>query len=171
MLDFIGTMATSALMVLVVAALTVALKMSNPGKLTFAMIGGLWIGFAAASAQAGWIEIGKPFPLIRTLGCRGRLALRLSGNFHGGGFHRDEGAPAGGAVEGDLALDGGEDRMILANADIAAGMIFGAALAQDDIARHDDRAAEFLHAEALAGAVAPVAGTAACFLMCHDSAP
>ena len=53
MLDFIGTMATSALMVLVVAALTVALKMSNPGKLTFAMIGGLWIGFAAASAQAG----------------------------------------------------------------------------------------------------------------------
>jgi hypothetical protein len=64
MLDFIGTMATSALMVLVVAALTVALKMSNPGKLTFAMIGGLWIGFAAASAQAGWIEIGKPFPLI-----------------------------------------------------------------------------------------------------------
>src|SRR5215469_7009624 len=64
MLDFIGTMATSALMVLVVAALTVALKMSTPGKLTFATIGGLWIGFAAASAQAGWIEIGKPFPLI-----------------------------------------------------------------------------------------------------------
>jgi hypothetical protein len=64
MLDFIGTMGISALMVLVVAALAVALEASNLSKLTFATIAGLWIGFAAASAQAGWIEIGKPFPLI-----------------------------------------------------------------------------------------------------------
>src|SRR5262249_15780944 len=64
MLDFIGTVGTSALMVLIVAALAVTLKASNAGKLTFAALAGLWIGFAAASAQAGWIEIGKPFPLI-----------------------------------------------------------------------------------------------------------
>jgi hypothetical protein len=64
MLDFIGTMGTSALMVLAVAALAVALKASNTSKLTFAVIAGLWIGFAAASAQAGWVAIGTPFPLI-----------------------------------------------------------------------------------------------------------
>src|SRR5262249_30445366 len=64
MLDFIGTVGTSALMVLIVAALAVTLKASNAGKLTFAALAGLWIGFAAASAPAGWIEIGKPFPLI-----------------------------------------------------------------------------------------------------------
>jgi len=64
MLDFIGTMATGALMVLVVAALAVTLKASDTSKLAFAAIAGLWIGFAAASAQAGWVAIGTPFPLI-----------------------------------------------------------------------------------------------------------
>ena len=64
MLDFIGTMATSALMVLVVAALAVTFKASDTSKLAFAAIAGLWIGFAAASAQAGWVAIGTPFPLI-----------------------------------------------------------------------------------------------------------
>ena len=64
MLDFVGTMGTSALMVLIVAALAVAFKASNTGKLTFAAFAGLWIGFAAASAQAGWVAIGWPFPLL-----------------------------------------------------------------------------------------------------------
>jgi hypothetical protein len=64
MLDFIGTMGTSALMVVVVAAVAAALKTSNASKLTFAAIAGLWIGFAAASGQAGWIAIGDPFPLL-----------------------------------------------------------------------------------------------------------
>jgi hypothetical protein len=64
MLDFIGTMGTSALMAVVIAALAVNLKASNTSKLTFAAIAGLWIGFAAASAQAGWVAIGTPFPLI-----------------------------------------------------------------------------------------------------------
>ena len=64
MLDFIGTMGTSALMVVVVAALAVNLKASDTSKLTFAAIAGLWIGFTAASAQAGWVAIGTPFPFI-----------------------------------------------------------------------------------------------------------
>lgn len=64
MLDFIGTMGTCALMVLVVTALAVTLKASDTSKLTFGAIAGLWIGFAAASAQAGWVAIGTPFPLI-----------------------------------------------------------------------------------------------------------
>src|SRR5262249_8408779 len=64
MLDFIGTMGISALMALVVAALAVTLKASDTSKLTFAAIAGLWLGFPAASAQAGWVAIGTPFPLI-----------------------------------------------------------------------------------------------------------
>jgi hypothetical protein len=64
MLDFIGTMATTALMFLVVAAIAVTLKASNTSKLTFAGLAGLYIGFAAASAQAGWVAIGWPFPLL-----------------------------------------------------------------------------------------------------------
>jgi len=62
--DFIPTMGISTLMVLVVAGLTAALNASNTSKLTFAGIAGLWIGFTAASAQAGWVAIGTPFPLV-----------------------------------------------------------------------------------------------------------
>src|SRR6516165_1937109 len=101
-------------------------------------------------------------PSSKTRDAGVQLALRL---------HGDEGAPAGSAVEGDLAADRREDGVILAHAGVGAGMELGAALAQDDVARQHDLAAEALHAQALAGAVAPVAGTAACLLMCHDPAP
>jgi hypothetical protein len=52
MLDFIGTMGTSALMVLVVAALAATLKASKGSKLTFAAIVGLWIGKARRLCHA-----------------------------------------------------------------------------------------------------------------------
>src|SRR5687767_8477259 len=58
--------------------------------------------------------------------------------------------------------------VILADADILARIIFGAALAHDDVAGEDRLAAELLHAKPLALGVAAVAGRAACFLMCHD---
>src|SRR5690348_18185991 len=44
-----------------------------------------------------------------------------------------------------------------AHIDILAGMVFGAALADDDVAGHHDLAAEFLDAEAAAARIAPVA--------------
>src|SRR5262249_9472934 len=47
---------------------------------------------------------------------------------------RDQGASAAGLVEGDLALLDGEDRVVLAHADVAARMELGAALAHDDVA-------------------------------------
>src|ERR1041385_6345234 len=87
-----------------------------------------------------------------------RLALRL---------HRDFGAAFRALMEADLAVYRGEDGVILAESDIAARVIFCAALAQDDIARQHILAAVALDAEAPAGAVAPVARTAACFLVCH----
>jgi hypothetical protein len=84
MLDFIGTMGTSALMTLIVGALAVSLKASNAGKLTFAALAGLWIGFAAASAQAGWIEVVKPFPLIGLYVAAPLLAGAIAASTPGG---------------------------------------------------------------------------------------
>src|SRR3546814_19917436 len=62
-----------------------------------------------------------------------------------------------------------EQRVILADADIAARIEFGAALAHDDVARNGDFAAELLHAETTACRIATVARRTACFFMCHRS--
>jgi hypothetical protein len=60
--------------------------------------------------------------------------------------------------ESDAAIGKGEKGMILAHADIRAGMPFRAALTDDDVAGHDSLIAEALHAQALALGVATVAG-------------
>ena len=52
----------------------------------------------------------------------------------------------------NLSIDEREQRVILAEADIAAGMPFGAALARDDVAGKHDLAAGLLQAEAPARA-------------------
>jgi len=54
--------------------------------------------------------------------------------------------------EHDLAGDLGKQRMILAHADIFAGVEFGAALAHDDAARIDQFAAVALDAQGAVGA-------------------
>src|SRR3954447_18290042 len=69
--------------------------------------------------------------------------------------------------ERDLAVGERKQGMILAQADVVARVPLGAALAHDDVAGAHGLAAELLYAEALAFAVAAVAGRAACFLMCH----
>src|SRR5690606_13103037 len=86
----------------------------------------------------------------RGRGGRDRLVPRL---------HRNEGAPAGGAPELDIAGGGGEERVVAAHADIAARMKLGAALAHDDVAGDDGFATELLHAQPLAGGIAAVPGT------------
>src|SRR5688572_4466755 len=68
----------------------------------------------------------------------------------------------------DAAVAQREQGMVPADADAVAGIIFGAALAHDDVAGEDILAAELLHAEPLALGVAAVAGRTACFLVCHD---
>jgi hypothetical protein len=65
--------------------------------------------------------------------------------------------------ESDSAIGRGKEGMIFAHADIRAGMPFGAALTNNDVARHDRLVAELLDAEPLAFGVAAVAGRAACF--------
>jgi hypothetical protein len=64
MLDFIGTIVTAALMVLVVNALIVFMDVSRGAKVTLAGIAGAWIGLCAAVAAAGMLAITKPFPVI-----------------------------------------------------------------------------------------------------------
>src|ERR1700734_3670820 len=84
---------------------------------------------------------------------------------------RHEGAALVARAELHIAVSGGEQRVVLAHADIFAGIELGAALAHDDVAGRNDLAAEKLHAEPLARAVAPVARGAAGFLMRHGCAP
>ena len=93
----------------------------------------------------------------------------------GGDGQRDGGCggdgdlhPALGPVlELHVALDQGEDGVVLAEPDVAARLHLGAALADDDVAGQHVFAAELLHAEAASGGVAPVAGRAARLLVCH----
>src|SRR5918994_201751 len=69
--------------------------------------------------------------------------------------------------EGDTAVGKRKEGVVLANADVVAGVPARAALTHDNVAGACRLAAEQFDAEALALAVAAVAGTAACFLMCH----
>jgi hypothetical protein len=64
MLDFIGTVITAALMVLVVNALITFMDASRTAKITLAGVIGAWIGLAAAAAGAGWLAISKPVPVV-----------------------------------------------------------------------------------------------------------
>ncbi len=64
MLDFVGTIATAALMVFIVVALLLFADMSRRAKLILAGLLGLWIGLAAAASAAGWLAIPRPFPVM-----------------------------------------------------------------------------------------------------------
>jgi hypothetical protein len=64
MLDFIGMVITAALMVLVVNALTTFMDVSRVAKVALAAVVGVWIGFAAAVAGAGWLPISRPVPVV-----------------------------------------------------------------------------------------------------------
>jgi hypothetical protein len=64
MLDFIGMVITAALMVVIVNALTIFLDVSRAARIALAAAIGVWIGVAAAVAQAGWLPISRPIPVI-----------------------------------------------------------------------------------------------------------
>jgi hypothetical protein len=78
-----------------------------------------------------------------------------SGSVAGGNRRIDVHATAF-TVEAHLAINEGEDRVVPTQTDIFAGQKFRAALADDDIAGDHYLAAEFLNAETLADAVAPI---------------
>ena len=64
MLDFVGTVITAALMMLIVNTLTTFMDVSRAAKISLAAVIGVWIGLAAAAAGAGWITISKPVPVV-----------------------------------------------------------------------------------------------------------
>jgi hypothetical protein len=64
MLDFFGLIITAALMVLVVTTLIISIDVSRAAKITLAAAIGIWIGFAAAAAGAGWLRISRPIPVV-----------------------------------------------------------------------------------------------------------
>src|SRR3546814_16801418 len=69
-------------------------------------------------------------------------------------------------VEGHAAFDEREQRVILADAVIAARIEFGAALAHDEVARNGVCTAELLHAATTACRIQTVARPTSCFLLC-----
>src|SRR5581483_3453850 len=70
-------------------------------------------------------------------------------------------------VEHDLAVREGEQCPVATGADIFARDKFAAALANDDAAGGDERAAKFFYAKPFADAVASVLDAALTFFMCH----
>jgi hypothetical protein len=78
MLDFLGTIATAALMVFLVAALLVCMEVSRGAKLVLAGLLGLWVGFATAAGAAGWLAIPRPFPVMGPFVAAPLLAAALA---------------------------------------------------------------------------------------------
>src|SRR3954470_4836245 len=93
-------------------------------------------------------------------------AMRGAGCLLAGGEDRDD-ASAPAVLELHRARPRGEDRVVLADAHAVARLEAGPALAHDDLAAGHDLAGEHLHAEALGGAVAPVAAGAESLLVSH----
>ena len=60
-----------------------------------------------------------------------------------------------------------KQRMVPTTSDICSRMELGTPLAHDNVSSNHVLAAKFLHAESFRLRIATVAGTAACFLMCH----
>ena len=97
---------------------------------------------------------------------RGKLqkVTLVSGNLNGVDIHTTTGA-----VEANLAVDERKDGVVATEADVATGKELCATLADDDVTGDDSLVTEFLHAEALADAVASVLDASLSFFMCHGS--
>jgi hypothetical protein len=64
MLDFIGTIVITAVMVVNTNAVISSLPVSRGQRIVAALAAGLWIGLAAASAAIGLFTVSRPFPYI-----------------------------------------------------------------------------------------------------------
>jgi hypothetical protein len=64
MLDFLGTVATTTLIVFVISTLLVFLDVSHATKIIMAALLGLWVGIATAGSAAGWAAFARPFPIM-----------------------------------------------------------------------------------------------------------
>ena len=76
--------------------------------------------------------------------------------------------PTPSAIEANIAIDQRENGVIAAEANVLTRQKFRAALANNDVASHDQLAAESFYTEPLANAVAAVLNAALSFFMSHD---
>ena len=67
-----------------------------------------------------------------------------------------------------MAVNQCKQRVILAQADVCAGVELGTALAHDDGAGADEFTTESFHTEHFGLGIAPVSRRAAAFFLCHD---
>src|SRR5437764_1191851 len=81
MLDFVGTVATAAMIVFLVSALVLALELPRPAKLWLAGIASLWAGLCAAAGAAGWLAVTRPFPLIGLFVAAPLVAAAIAATF------------------------------------------------------------------------------------------
>src|SRR5512143_4071262 len=101
--------------------------------------------------------------------CMERLAAapRLTSGF--GSDHADDTAlEAAFLLEFHLTISGREQRVVASTADVVAGMKLSAALTHDDVACEYCLTAELLQTQPLRMRIATVAGTTACFFVCHE---
>jgi len=84
----------------------------------------------------------------------------------GGGHDGNDGYDFAVFLEFHRAFDDREEGVVASAEDILAGVEFRAALADEDFARFDELAAETLHTQSLAGAVAAVN---TCFAASHKN--
>src|SRR4051812_3224554 len=97
-------------------------------------------------------------PPVRWMPADVDLIRRLFGRSLGHREHRYEDPALGFGTELDATFGQRKQRVVLAQADIGAGVPFGAALARDDVAGEHLLTAENLQAEPLTVGVAAVAG-------------
>ena len=64
MLDFLGTVATAALIIFIIGTVLAYLDVSRQTKIILAALLGLWVGIAAAGSAAGWAAMARPFPIM-----------------------------------------------------------------------------------------------------------
>src|SRR5215213_2124442 len=64
MLDVLGIVVTTALMVLAATSLVAFMDISRGAKLILSTAAGAWIGIVAAATSAGLLTISQPFPVI-----------------------------------------------------------------------------------------------------------
>jgi hypothetical protein len=88
-----------------------------------------------------------------------------------GRLDADEAAVTAFVFKLDVAGDESEERVVLALADVFAGLVLRAALAHENRACIDELPAEALYAQPLSVRIAAVCRGAAAFLMCHDEFP
>src|SRR6185436_4861008 len=111
------------------------------------------------------MNMAAPHARGRVTGSAAETCLPATGSVYG--LDADEFAEAATVAVHDDSRHLGEERVVLAPADVEARFDDRAALPNQDGAAGDVLASVGLHAESLGIAVPAVSGATACFLVCH----